>query len=152
MPKIDTSSQKINDNGDLLISETKNYKVIYFPKNNQVFVSILSSPFSKFREEAEKELLEVLDIDSDTSCKLNVLITTPRFVNPEEAGKEDVLSFCGWTNSISNVNSEEQTLKKLSGFDIWFLHLTFWFWDWHVFRLAMQEYEYAIIKLTKIHV
>ncbi|KKQ97984.1 MAG: hypothetical protein UT24_C0005G0002 [Candidatus Woesebacteria bacterium GW2011_GWB1_39_12] len=92
--KLIKSSQKINDNGDLLISETKNYKVIYFPKNNQVFVSILSSPFSKFREEAEKELLEVLDIDSDTSCKLNVLITTPRFVNPEEAGKEYVLSFC----------------------------------------------------------
>lgn len=97
--KVDASAliknpQVINDKGDILVTESKDFKILYFPKTNQFLVSILSSPFEKARLSAEEEFLKTLSIDKKLACELNVLITTPVFINPNEAGKEYRLSFC----------------------------------------------------------
>jgi len=44
--------------------------------------------------EVEKRFIELLDISEAEACKLDVIITTPQFVNPEFAGEEYYLSFC----------------------------------------------------------
>ena len=87
-------SKKINSFGDRLISEEKDFEIIYFPRGDQFLISVLASPFYPKRLEAEKKLLNVLGISEKEACKLNVSITTPAFVNPNEAGIDYSLSFC----------------------------------------------------------
>lgn len=87
-------SKKINSSGDRLILEQSDFEAIYFPRGNQFLISVLTSPFYKTRLDAEKAFLEKLDISEKEACKLDVSITTPNFVNPNEAGIDFTLSFC----------------------------------------------------------
>ena len=87
-------AKKINSQGDILISEEKDFDIVYFPKGDEFLISILSSPFYPKRLEAEKKLLETLGISEKDACKLDVSITTPAFVNQNEAGINYGLSFC----------------------------------------------------------
>lgn len=89
-----SSPKQINSQGDLLFLENENYKIVYLPNFTQYNISILSSPFNYYREQAEKEFLSLFGINQQQACSLNVVITTPRFANPEESGKEYMLSFC----------------------------------------------------------
>ena len=84
----------INDVGDVVFSETDSSQLVYHPKDNFFLISILDSPFESARLAAEQQFLQSLEISESEACKLNVSVTTPRFANPEEAGRNYKLSFC----------------------------------------------------------
>jgi len=83
----------INKNNDVEIKATEEYSFDFFPLTSQFILSITSSPFEAVRIKAEEEFLKELGFVGDF-CKLNIIISTPRFVNPEEAGESFKLSEC----------------------------------------------------------
>ena len=86
--------QILNSQGDRLIKQNPNYHLIFSPEFNQYLISVLGSPFEKYRQEAENELLNALRIDTRSACQLKIVITTPFFANPDESGRYYKLSFC----------------------------------------------------------
>jgi hypothetical protein len=76
------------------ISKTKNYSILYFPRDSGFIVSVLSSPFEEGRMVAEQEFLRSLDISQEDACKLKVEVTTIYTINPDFAGRSLGLSFC----------------------------------------------------------
>ncbi len=84
----------INDTGDVVYAEANSYQQVYHPKDQYFLISVTGSPFESARTEAEKQFLAILQISKEDACKLNVTITTPRYANPDEAGKIYKLSFC----------------------------------------------------------
>ena len=76
------------------VISTDSYQVYYFNDNNQFLVSIINRPFDEKRKIAEEELLQILGTDQIEACKLDIVITTPGYANPEFAGKNYKLSFC----------------------------------------------------------
>lgn len=84
----------LNPQGDRLLKENPNYHLVFSPEFNQYLISVLGSPFEKYRQEAENELMNVLQIDTKTACQLKIVITTPFFANPDESGRFYKLSFC----------------------------------------------------------
>jgi hypothetical protein len=85
---------RTNPEGDTIVVDDSGYQIIFMPKSEQFLISILGSPFEKVRKEAEEELLHILGIGRADACRLDVKITTPRFANPAQAGKNFGLSFC----------------------------------------------------------
>lgn len=87
---------KINTNprGDTLFSQSTDYQIMYFSKEEQFLISIMGSPFEEKRALAELNFTQVLGITQEEACKLNVIINTPSFANPEESGTNYKLSFC----------------------------------------------------------
>lgn len=83
-----------NEQGDSLLVDNSDYQIVYFPKTKEFIVSITDSPFNEIKQRAEKDLVSRLGVEKEEACKFNVVITTPRFANPEEAGKVYKLSFC----------------------------------------------------------
>jgi len=93
--QLSEQAEILNENGDLLFNpEKKNYKVFYFPETQQFNISIVSSPFDQVRKTAEEDFFQMMGSDRDFVCSLNVVITTPRFANPNQAGGSYKLSFC----------------------------------------------------------
>jgi hypothetical protein len=84
----------VNSRGDATFVNQENYGIVYFSNEEQFLISIFSSPFDEVRKEAEKQFLKELGIDKSEACSLNVIITTPVSVNPENAGINYRLSFC----------------------------------------------------------
>ncbi|OGM10804.1 hypothetical protein A2Z22_02870 [Candidatus Woesebacteria bacterium RBG_16_34_12] len=85
----------INANGDLSINtQTKDYAIIYFPSVEQFNISITISPFDEIKTQAETAFINIMGVEKNELCKLKVVITTPYFANPQEAGKVYGLSFC----------------------------------------------------------
>lgn len=87
-------SVSINPRGDALVSEASSFHTIYFSKEDQFLISITEIPFEEKRKIAEQDFIRLLEITEAEACKLNVVITTPAFVNPDESGKNYSLSFC----------------------------------------------------------
>ena len=93
--QLSEQAEILNENGDLLLKpEEKNYKIIYFPETQQFNISIVSSPFDQVRKTAEEDFFQMMGPDRDFVCGLSVVITTPRFANPNQAGSLYKLSFC----------------------------------------------------------
>lgn len=88
------SPQIINRQGDVRLFTSETYDIVYYPTKNKYHISIIGFPFSDVRLKAEQRLLEITKVGPETACQLDVLITTPYFANPNEAGKEYDLSFC----------------------------------------------------------
>ncbi len=89
-----TTPRVVNPQGDTILFQNERYKIVYFPLSQRYLVSILSSPFSTIRPEAETAFLTLLRLSKTDACKLNVSVITPRWVNPNEATIEYPLSFC----------------------------------------------------------
>jgi hypothetical protein len=85
---------RTNPEGDTLIVDRENYQVVYFPSSESFAVTVLGSSFNAVRGAAEEEFLRILDVDSLEACRLEVVISTPFFANPEIAGESFGLSFC----------------------------------------------------------
>ena len=92
----DPRSTKLLENkqGDIVFNKTDGFEIVYLPKFEQFLISITASPFVENEQAAEDELLTRLGISEEEACQLNVIITTPQSVNPNEAGKNYGLSFC----------------------------------------------------------
>lgn len=84
----------VNNYGDVTFVKDPNFEIVYFGQTNQFLISVIGSPFYQKRVLAENQFLSSLGISQDDACKLNVIITTPRHANPNEAGKNYSLSFC----------------------------------------------------------
>jgi len=80
--------------GDTRFIDEKDFKATYFPEDEAFLINIMASPFDIVRAEAEIKFLSVLSLDKDSACELAVYITTPRTLNPNEAGTNYRLSFC----------------------------------------------------------
>lgn len=83
-----------NNQGDSLIVNKSSYQIIYHKNLDQFMISILKSPFEDIRQIAEQEFLQITQADVATVCKLDAVVTTPYFANPDLAGKIFPLSFC----------------------------------------------------------
>ncbi len=78
----------------ITLIQNENYHIFFIPSQEEFTISITSSPFEEQKKKAEEEFIKILGIDKVSSCKLKVGITTPSFVNPENAGVIYKLSFC----------------------------------------------------------
>lgn len=88
------TSKDANSNGDKLVTDQKDYQIVYYPSQKSFLISVVSSPFEENRKKAEEEFLTRLNIRQEEACKLKVTITTPYFANPKESGKGYGLSWC----------------------------------------------------------
>ena len=84
----------IDINKDEYLVRKNEYLIYYIPKQNIFFIHILGSPFPTLRQQAEKELLSILQITKEDACKLNVKIATYSDKNLEYANKYYLFSFC----------------------------------------------------------
>jgi hypothetical protein len=76
------------------INRGAGYSIAYYNNFNQFLISITDAPFEEIRHDAEQKFIDGLDISEEDACKLDVIITTPRFANPDLAGQIFRLSFC----------------------------------------------------------
>lgn len=90
------TAARIGKSGDIYIKNNnpKKYRIMYQQPFNQFMISILASPFTEIRLEAEQDFLSQLNITKQEACSLNVIIVTQSFVNPDYSDKSYKLSFC----------------------------------------------------------
>lgn len=91
---IKQQSLQTDNNGNYLLIQKEAYHVNYQQQYNTYLISILKSPFETFRQQAETDLINLFKVPPATICQLKIQITTPRFANPELAGKIFKPSFC----------------------------------------------------------
>lgn len=95
MKDFTKTSTQMNQEGDLSIANVANsYQIVYLAHFQQFLITILGSPFDTQRQAAETAFLQSLGISQADACKLSVSISTPRYVNPDQAGQQYPLSFC----------------------------------------------------------
>ena len=87
--------KQLNPQGDTLIVEEKRFHVAFEPVFNKYIISILEAPFEEIRQEAEIRFVEQFNLTQEKACQLDVSVTTPRFANPQQSGKDYTISFCG---------------------------------------------------------
>lgn len=81
--------------GDRTIADVDNaYRIVYLAQYQQFLITINGSPFTTFRQQAENAFLQKMNLSQTDACKLDVVIRTPSFANPNEAGQDYRLSFC----------------------------------------------------------
>lgn len=85
---------QLNRQGDTMISQTKEYNIVFQPAFGTHLIIIYGTPFATAREAAETEFLQKVGLTKEAACNLRVQISTPYFINPEEAEKTYGLSFC----------------------------------------------------------
>lgn len=88
------SAQAINESGSAVVNKSQDYEIVYTPEFSRFNITVLGSPFTETRKLAENKFIETLGINTETACKLNVVVSTPYFANPNESGQSYGLSFC----------------------------------------------------------
>lgn len=76
------------------IARTDKYHIVYQKTYDTYRIAILAQPFEEVRREAEQEFLRFLNADSNITCRLQVKIVVPAYVDPLLAGEEFSLSAC----------------------------------------------------------
>ena len=94
MDNFAKDAELIPGNKALIFEEHDDWHILFHSKNELFLISIIGSPFSEKKHHAEQTFLYELGITEEEACKLNVVITTPMFANPDESGKNYPLSFC----------------------------------------------------------
>lgn len=84
----------VNPQGDTILFEDQQFRIIFIPQNNEYQISVLGSPFIEYRTIAEQKILEVTKLTPSEICNYKVIITTPSFANPDVAGIQLPLSYC----------------------------------------------------------
>lgn len=89
------NSPSFNPEGDRTLADVDGqYRIVYLSENQQFLLNIQGSPFEQYRQAAEQAFLQKMGISQQQACNLNVIIRTPAFVNPDQAGQDYFLSFC----------------------------------------------------------
>ncbi|MDQ3008375.1 MAG: hypothetical protein M3Q81_02150 [bacterium] len=83
-----------NSRGDVTLSETDEYSIIYFANEDSFLITITGANFSQVRDKAELDFISQLGINPDQACELKASITVPAYANPDLAGQPQELSFC----------------------------------------------------------
>lgn len=87
----------LDQKGDAVLKEDRNYSIDYIAADQSFGISLTGESLQTSRNGAEQELLNILGITKDQSCKLNVSVTVPGNINESnhtEAWDEYGLSFC----------------------------------------------------------
>jgi hypothetical protein len=92
--KIIEKTIRVDNNENHLLLETENYQIIYSGESDSYLIFITGSPFDTYRNQAENNLLKLLEITTQEACLLNIEIATPYFANPEVAGQIFKPGFC----------------------------------------------------------
>jgi len=84
----------LNQSQDRSIASNSRFEIQYLPEFDSFLISVLAAPFESTRITAEKVFLQQLALSQEQACKLQVVVATPYFANPAEAGTDYPLSFC----------------------------------------------------------
>ncbi len=87
------STTPFDPEGDRALADKDEYRIVYLPGSNQFLVTI-TGPFDTTRGIAEQNILTLLHISPEEACRLNIIVQTPSFANPDQAGQDFPLSFC----------------------------------------------------------
>lgn len=85
---------RVYSSGDVVVAQSDSYQIAYLPLFNKFIISIVSSPFQDKIKGAEEDFIKALGISREEACRLNAVVNTPFFANPDESGKDYPLSFC----------------------------------------------------------
>ena len=89
------TSTLMHDNTNVVIPDNSpDHSIVYLNEHDQFLISVTGTPFFQKRILAEQNFLRILDISAEDACRLDVVVTTPRYANPHEAGEVSGLSFC----------------------------------------------------------
>lgn len=81
--------------GNMVIAQEEDYRISFLPKyDSQLLIDILAAPFDEVRVRAEAHFLQLIGTEEADACWLNTVESTPDTVNPAQAGKNYMLSFC----------------------------------------------------------
>lgn len=86
-----------NVSGDILLRDRSDYRIVFSDSEfspERFLISVLKSDFETTRIAAENDLVSLLGISRQNACKLTIVSTTPRYVNPSRAGNQYPLSSC----------------------------------------------------------
>lgn len=92
---ITDSPLSTDSEGNMVIVQEEDYRISFLPKyDSQFLIDILAAPFDEVRVRAEAHFLQALGAEEADACWLNSVESTPDTVNPAQAGKNYMLSFC----------------------------------------------------------
>lgn len=86
--------EKLPSQQEFIKNPNQGFVIDYDPNYNLYIISILTPEFDKMRSLAEQALVEKLGIPQSRACELNVSISTPHYVNPNQIETYDTFSFC----------------------------------------------------------
>lgn len=84
---------KIRYNAEEL-AKSSNEVVIRYPDSGNYQILVTGSPFESARQKAEQQFMEQTGFTVEEACAKNVIVNTPSYANPKEAGINYSLSFC----------------------------------------------------------
>lgn len=70
------------------------FLISHYPTSDSYSIVLLTPPFDQIRQLAEAAFLQQLNVNKTNACLMKVTLSTPRFVNPDQAGQMFPLSFC----------------------------------------------------------
>ncbi len=92
---ITDSPISTDSEGNLVIAQEPDYRISFLPKHDgQFLIDVLGSPFEEVRTKAEDDFVQLLGIDKPDACWLYTVESTTDTANPEQSGKNYMLSFC----------------------------------------------------------
>lgn len=77
-----------------LYLEARGFSILYSENNNSYIISITKLPLAVYRNNAEDYFLDLLKIDKESACKMNIYVGTPASVSNAHSGRNLGLSFC----------------------------------------------------------
>lgn len=77
-----------------IVSTGAHYKTVYFFADKSFLITLLVSPLSTSRSEAEQQFALSMGIEAPEICKLRVSLTVPQEVDATAGGREYGLSMC----------------------------------------------------------
>jgi hypothetical protein len=83
-----------NSSNDVSVFENEDYSITYVASFEQFIMTLWSPDFLRIRPRAEAKFLELVGVDRESACRLNVEESIPIKVESEYAGGSYNLSFC----------------------------------------------------------
>jgi len=80
--------------GNATIETTPEYQIVYSGERQNFIISILSPDLQSTRDKAEQKFLELLGVNKDKACSLEVTLSVSKDASPNAAGQNYGLSFC----------------------------------------------------------
>lgn len=77
-----------------ILAETAEYQIIHDEPTDSFQIVIYQKPFLQNKAKAERAFFELLDISEEEACRLDVVVTTPAFVDLDYSGQSFLLNYC----------------------------------------------------------
>lgn len=76
------------------LEETADYVITFYPTANNYHIIITAKPYAANKQKAEQRFSQLMASVDQDPCTVNVVVTAPRYVTEDFAGKQLPLSFC----------------------------------------------------------